>query len=320
MYTCLHCSSLALFLSCLPGLRESVCVCGGLFRFALEGGGEVEKRWRWRWREEKQGENSDIHSFTHSFVRSFLQNQTLDPIQFNSIPTTHPLLFPYVFPFFFFFAASREIRHTDKHTNTHTDNRLTTTPLLAPRTIDRRPSSRQPDAPSPNGARAEHRRVSSGAVSFAQYNMIWGGVGVGVGRQRETETDRERNKPQHIRHDKEPNMRAADVHLVKMRHAPVARRHRDVFELHVHVVLGWHGESAIVPSVRGNRGGGNHLQSASRGRSGPTSARGCIHGPRHRRQCAIWRLRFYFLFIFFLSRREGRRGGGGVPPGPRSAT
>lgn len=38
---------------------------------------------------------------------------------------------------------------------------LATAPQLAPSTIDRRPSSRQPDTPSPDGPRAEHWCVSA---------------------------------------------------------------------------------------------------------------------------------------------------------------
>lgn len=43
--------------------------------------------------------------------------------------------------------------------------------------------------------------------------------------------------PKHIRHNKEAHVRAADVHLVEMGDAAVARSHRDVLELDVHVVL-----------------------------------------------------------------------------------
>lgn len=45
--------------------------------------------------------------------------------------------------------------------------------------------------------------------------------------------------PQHIRHNKESHMAAANIHLVQMRHAAVARGDCDIFELDVHVILGW---------------------------------------------------------------------------------
>lgn len=46
------------------------------------------------------------------------------------------------------------------------------------------------------------------------------------------------NALQHIRHDKEPDVAAADVDLVQMADSAVARRHGDVLELYVHVVFG----------------------------------------------------------------------------------
>lgn len=47
-----------------------------------------------------------------------------------------------------------------------------------------------------------------------------------------------RNVPQHVWHDKESHMAAADVDLVEMRHTTVASGDRDILELDVHVVLG----------------------------------------------------------------------------------
>lgn len=44
--------------------------------------------------------------------------------------------------------------------------------------------------------------------------------------------------PQHVGHDKEAHMATPDVDLFQMAHAAVARGDGDVFELHVHVVLG----------------------------------------------------------------------------------
>ena len=40
-------------------------------------------------------------------------------------------------------------------------------------------------------------------------------------------------------------MAATDVHLVQMRHAPVARGDRDVLELDVHVVFGFEEAAAV---------------------------------------------------------------------------
>lgn len=54
------------------------------------------------------------------------------------------------------------------------------------------------------------------------------------------------NGPQHIRHDKEPHVAAADIDLFEMADTPVARGDRDVFELYVHVVFGCN----VSPSVR----------------------------------------------------------------------
>lgn len=45
--------------------------------------------------------------------------------------------------------------------------------------------------------------------------------------------------PQHIWHDEESHMAAADVDLIKMADSAVARGHGDVFELDVHVVFGY---------------------------------------------------------------------------------
>lgn len=47
-----------------------------------------------------------------------------------------------------------------------------------------------------------------------------------------------RNEPEHVWHDEEAYVRSADVHLVEMGHATVARCHSDIFELDVHVVFG----------------------------------------------------------------------------------
>lgn len=47
------------------------------------------------------------------------------------------------------------------------------------------------------------------------------------------------NVPQHIRHNEEPHMTPPDVNLVEMRDATIAGGHGDVFELDVHVVLGY---------------------------------------------------------------------------------
>lgn len=46
------------------------------------------------------------------------------------------------------------------------------------------------------------------------------------------------NTPQHVGNDEEAHVAAADVDLLEVADAAVARRHRDVLELHVHVVLG----------------------------------------------------------------------------------
>lgn len=40
-------------------------------------------------------------------------------------------------------------------------------------------------------------------------------------------------------------MRPSDVHLVQMRNASIASRHRDILELHVHVVLSLEQLSAV---------------------------------------------------------------------------
>jgi hypothetical protein len=52
------------------------------------------------------------------------------------------------------------------------------------------------------------------------------------------ERERERDEPEHVRHDEEPHVRTPDVHLVEMADAAVARGHRDILELNIHVVLG----------------------------------------------------------------------------------
>lgn len=43
--------------------------------------------------------------------------------------------------------------------------------------------------------------------------------------------------PQHVGDDEKANMRTTNIHLVEMADAAVARRHSDILELHVHVVL-----------------------------------------------------------------------------------
>lgn len=61
---------------------------------------------------------------------------------------------------------------------------------------------------------------------------------------------------QHVRDDEEAHMGAADVHLVEMRHAPVAGRDGDVLELDVHVIFGCVSWSALALELQGpgNRG------------------------------------------------------------------
>lgn len=46
------------------------------------------------------------------------------------------------------------------------------------------------------------------------------------------------NELQHVWHNEEPNMASTDVDLIQMTDSAVTRRHGDVFELYVHVVLG----------------------------------------------------------------------------------
>lgn len=53
-----------------------------------------------------------------------------------------------------------------------------------------------------------------------------------------------RNVPEHIRDDEEAHVAAADIHLLEMADAAVARGHGDVFELDIHVVLGWKSSEA----------------------------------------------------------------------------
>lgn len=45
-------------------------------------------------------------------------------------------------------------------------------------------------------------------------------------------------------------MRPSDVHLVQMRHASITGRHRDVLELHIHVVLSLEQLPAVYLSRR----------------------------------------------------------------------
>lgn len=45
--------------------------------------------------------------------------------------------------------------------------------------------------------------------------------------------------PQHVGHDKEAHVAAPDVDLFQMAHAAVPRGDGDVFELDIHVILGW---------------------------------------------------------------------------------
>lgn len=55
---------------------------------------------------------------------------------------------------------------------------------------------------------------------------------------------------QHIRHDEEPDVTSADVDLIQMADTAVARRYRDILELHVHVVLGCTQEKLLAPQSR----------------------------------------------------------------------
>lgn len=48
-----------------------------------------------------------------------------------------------------------------------------------------------------------------------------------------------KNVPKHVWYDEESHVATADVYLLQVAHAPIARRHRDVLELNVHVVLGY---------------------------------------------------------------------------------
>lgn len=45
--------------------------------------------------------------------------------------------------------------------------------------------------------------------------------------------------PQHIGHNKKPHMATPDIDLVEMRDSSVARGDSDVFQLDVHIILGW---------------------------------------------------------------------------------
>lgn len=97
--------------------------------------------------------------------------------------------------------------------------------------------------------------------------------------------------PQHVGHNEEPHVAAADVDLLEMADAPVAGRDGDVLELHVHVVLGcshppWRVVSADVPSGPGvwGRGGRTFDQLAPVGLAGgdfegdDVALCGCAHG------------------------------------------
>lgn len=93
---------------------------------------------------------------------------------------------------------------------------LPTTPAAGPRTADRRTSTRQTNTPAARITTAEHGRVA-----------------------------------EHVGHDKEAHVRAANVDLFEVGDAAVAGGDGNVLELDVHVVLGLE-EAAAVGLARGN--------------------------------------------------------------------
>ena len=64
--------------------------------------------------------------------------------------------------------------------------------------------------------------------------------------------------PQHVWHDEEAHVAAPDVNLFQVADTAVARRHGDVLELDVHVVLGCPGRGfvSMADHEEESRGGG----------------------------------------------------------------
>lgn len=93
-----------------------------------------------------------------------------------------------------------------------------TSPLLTARPVNRRPASRQTHTTTANCPGPEHRSVPAHLSA-------------------QRPPHHRQNKPQHIRDDEEPDVRATDVDLVEMGDSSIAGGNGDVAQLNVHVVL-----------------------------------------------------------------------------------
>ena len=105
----------------------------------------------------------------------------------------------------------------------------TTTTTATASTIHRSPASRQTNPASTTSARSEHRRIPV-TLSVLSCPPLKSRALV----------------PQHIRHNKQPHMRAPNVHAIQMSDPTITLSDIDVLHLYVHVVLRCAKSSAYV--------------------------------------------------------------------------
>lgn len=90
----------------------------------------------------------------------------------------------------------------------------------SPCPVDCSPTARKTNTTTPSASRSEHGRVP------------------GIVRPKFNLRSHSPNLPQHVWYDKVSHVASSNVHLLKMRDTSVAGGHRDVLQLHVHIVLG----------------------------------------------------------------------------------
>ena len=105
---------------------------------------------------------------------------------------------------------------------------------LPSRSVHRSPSPRQPNTPAFRCSRFEHGRVPIRDKYVSLRIVIFLVPYIAIGLHGTPSS-----VPQHIRHDKKPDMAPSNVNLIQMAYAPIARGNGDVFELDVHVVFGY---------------------------------------------------------------------------------
>lgn len=106
---------------------------------------------------------------------------------------------------------------------------LSASPSTSPCPANGRPASCQTHTTTTDVAASEHGRIPIHFVSKVARVL----------KQSPFDLRHRKHLPQHVWDNEEPNVTASNVDLLQMADSSIARRHRNVLELHVHVVFGY---------------------------------------------------------------------------------